>query len=150
MFSVVIKKSESDVVAEILNRIVPDKKPTDFRYIVTMKNAIIGNVSDSRIWLQKIRPHYWKCSQRYFQGTLSAKESGTTEITGRFRFPKSTNIFNVCLSLCMLFIALKSNARVADFCWLVIVFTWVSMPIGILKFKKEEQCIIEFLESIGK
>ena len=144
------QKSDSDVTAEILNRIVLEKRPTDFRYIVTLKNEIIGNVSDGRLWLQKTSPHYWKCPQRYFRGTLSAKGPETTEIIGKFCFPKSTSIFNLCLSVCMFLISLKSNKSVADFCWWVIAFIWVTLPIGILRFKKEERCIVEFLESIGK
>lgn len=84
MICVVIKKSCWETTEEILHHITLQKKPTDFRFAMTLKDAVVGNVSNGSLWLQRTSPHYCSFPQRYFQGTISPEDAETTKIVGKF------------------------------------------------------------------
>lgn len=144
MICVVIKKSCPETTGEILHRIVLQKKPTDFRFPMTLKDAVVGNVSNDSLWLQKTRPHYWSFPQRYFRGTISQEDAETTKIEGKFCYCRQTVVHTLCLSI----IAVWMHESFPILCWWVIAFFWSVLLMGVLRYRKEERELLNWLQRL--
>lgn len=148
MICVVIKKSCWETTDEILHHITLQKKPTDFRFAMTLKDAVVGNVSNGSLWLQKTRPHYWSFPQRYFRGTISQEDAETTKIVGKFCYCQQTVVQTLCLSIITAWIAASAHEAFSVLCWWVIAFFWIVLLMGILRYRKEERALLNWLQSL--
>lgn len=148
MICVVIKKNCPETTGEILHRIVLQKKPTDFRFPMTLKDAVVGNVSNGRLWLQKTRPHYWSFPQRYFRGTISPEDAETTKIEGKFCYCRQTVVQTLFLSIIAVWIAAAAHEAFSVLCWWVIAFFWIVLLMGVLRYRKEKRELLNWLQSL--
>lgn len=144
MICVIIKKSCSEATGEILHHITLQKKPTDFRFAMTLKDDVVGNVSNGSLWLQKTRPHYWSFPQRYFRGTISQEGAETTKIVGKFCYCRQTVVQTLFLSI----ITAWMHEAFSVLCWWVIAFFWIILLTGILRYRKEERELLNWLQSL--
>ena len=144
-----------EAIAETFRQAVHfQKTPTGFRFAPALKQELCGSVEDGSFWVVKNTPHFSRLPQRVFKGSIVSDGRATT-IRGKFVFPKDYLIVTlsliaaIMLIIAVLLISNRLSFWLGAFLLLCVCFYLCSFPLGVLRFRKQERDVLDFLAGLA-
>ena len=144
-----------EAIAETFRQAVHfQKAPTGFRFAPALKQELCGSVEDGSFWVVKNTPHFSRLPQRVFKGSIVSDGRATT-IRGKFVFPKDYLIVTlsliaaILLIIAVLLISNRLSFWLGAFLLLCVCFYLCSFPLGVLRFRKQERDVLDFLAGLA-